>query len=438
MTAPPGSTSGRRSDVAVPQLRLLGTRRLLPLFIAQFLGAVNDNLFKNALIILIAYQDTSNAKATEILVTLAGAIFILPYFLFSATAGQIADKFEKQRLVQIVKLWEIGVMLVAALGFALDSILFQMAVLFGLGVQAAYFGPVKYAIIPELLAEDELMSGNALIEAGTFLAILIGTIAGGLLILTPHGPATVAAALLTMAVLGWGASLYVPRGRPASPELKFNPNILSETGRILDYAYRLRDLRLPLLGISWFWFLGIAYLSQFPNYAKETLGASNEVVTLFLTLFSVGIGVGALLCGRIQRGRVDARLVPLGALGLTVFGVDFWLAGRHPETSGTLVGAAQFLAVPANWRIVVDLFAIAVAGGLYCVPLYAIMQLRSESAHRARVVAANNIMNALFMVLAGIVSVAMLAAGLGIASIFLMLGVASGVVALVTWRAARA
>ncbi len=424
--------------MAVPQLRLLGTRRLLPLFIAQFLGAVNDNLFKNALIILIAYQDTSNAKATEILVTLAGAIFILPYFLFSATAGQIADKFEKQRLVRIVKLWEIGVMLVAALGFALDSIWFQMAVLFGLGVQAAYFGPVKYAIIPELLAEDELMSGNALIEAGTFLAILIGTIAGGLLILAPHGPVTVSAALLTMAVLGWAASLYVPRGRPASPELKFNPNILSETWRILDYAYRLPDLRLPLLGISWFWFLGIAYLSQFPNYAKETLGASNQVVTLFLTLFSVGIGVGALLCGRIQRGRVDARLVPLGALALTVFGVDFWLAGRHPETSGTLAGAAQFLAVPANWRIVVDLFAIAVAGGLYCVPLYAIMQLRSESAHRARVVAANNIMNALFMVLAGIVSVAMLAAGLGIASIFLMLGAASGVVALVTWRAARA
>jgi acyl-[acyl-carrier-protein]-phospholipid O-acyltransferase/long-chain-fatty-acid--[acyl-carrier-protein] ligase len=389
MTARPGSTSGRRSDMAVPQLRLLGTRRLLPLFIAQFLGAVNDNLFKNALIILIAYQDTSNAKATEILVTLAGAVFILPYFLFSATAGQIADKFEKQRLVRIVKLWEIGVMLVAAVGFALDSIYFQMAVLFGLGVQASYFGPVKYAIIPELLAEDELMNGNALIEAGTFLAILIGTIAGGLLILAPHGPAIVSMALLAMAAAGWGASLWVPRGRPASPELKFNPNILGETWRILDYAYRLRDLRLPLLGISWFWFLGIAYLSQFPNYAKETLGANNQVVTLFLTLFSIGIGAGALLCGKLKRGKVVGRLVPLGALGLAVFGLDFWLAGRHPEADGAFAGAAQFLSRPMNWRIVADLFAIAAAGGLYCVPLYAIMQLRSESAHRARVVAAN-------------------------------------------------
>jgi acyl-[acyl-carrier-protein]-phospholipid O-acyltransferase/long-chain-fatty-acid--[acyl-carrier-protein] ligase len=247
----------------------------------------------------------------------------------------------------------------------------------------------------------------------------------------------VSMALLAMAAAGWGASLWVPRGRPASPELKFNPNILGETWRILDYAYRLRDLRLPLLGISWFWFLGIAYLSQFPNYAKETLGANNQVVTLFLTLFSIGIGAGALLCGKLQRGKVDGRLVPLGALGLAVFGLDFWLAGRHPEADGAFAGAAQFLSRPMNWRIVADLFAIAAAGGLYCVPLYAIMQLRSESAHRARVVAANNIINALFMVLAGIVSVAMLAAGLGIGSIFLMLGVASGVVALVTWRAAR-
>jgi acyl-[acyl-carrier-protein]-phospholipid O-acyltransferase / long-chain-fatty-acid--[acyl-carrier-protein] ligase len=423
--------------MATPELRLLATRRLLPLFIAQFLGAVNDNLFKNALVILIAYQDTTNARSSEILVTLAGAIFILPYFLFSATAGQIADKFEKQRLVRIVKLWEIGVMLVAAAGFALDSIGFQLAVLFGLGVQAAFFGPVKYAIIPELLAEDELMNGNALIEAGTFLAILIGTIAGGLLILGPHGPAIVCAALLVMAVFGWTASLFIPRGRPASPELQLSRNILAETGSILAYAYRQPTLRLPLLGISWFWFLGIAYLAQFPNYAKENLGADNQVVTLFLTLFSVGIGVGALLCGKLQRGAVNARLVPLGALGLTVFGLDFWLAGRHAEAGAALVGAAAFLTTPTHRRILADLFAIAVAGGLYCVPLYAIMQARSATAHRARVVAANNIMNALFMVMAGLISVAMLAAGWGIPSIFLMLGAASGIVTLATWRSAR-
>jgi acyl-[acyl-carrier-protein]-phospholipid O-acyltransferase/long-chain-fatty-acid--[acyl-carrier-protein] ligase len=423
--------------VAETGLRLLGTRRLLPLFTAQFFGAVNDNLFKNALVILIAYRDTTNPRATEILVTLAGAIFISPYFLFSATAGQIADRFEKQRLVRIVKAWEILVMLVATAGFALHSIWFQMAVLFGLGVQAAFFGPVKYAIIPELLAERELVQGNALIEAGTFLAILIGTIAGGLLILAPHGGSIVSLALLVMAFVGWGASFAIPRGRAASPDLAINPNAISESVRIMRYAYRERSLRLPLLGISWFWFLGIAYLAQFPNFAKEMLGADNQVVTLFLTLFSVGIGVGSLLCGRLNRGAVDARLVPWGGLGLALFGLDFWLAGRGLAPGAGLADAAQFLAVPAHWRIVFDLFAIAVAGGLYCVPLYAIMQARSDAQHRARVIAANNVTNALFMTAAGILSALMLSAGLGIGSIFLALGVGNAIVTVAAWRARR-
>ncbi len=419
------------------QLRLLVTRRLLPLFIAQFFGAVNDNLFKNALVILIAYRDTSSARATEILVTLAGAIFILPYFLFSAPAGQIADKFEKRHLVRIVKLWEIGIMLVAAAGFALDNIYFQLAVLFGLGVQATFFGPVKYAIIPELLAPEELMGGNALIEAGTFLAILIGTIAGGLLILAPHGFLIVTAALLAMAVIGWCAANFLPQGRAASPDLKIGANIFAETWRILEYAYARADLRVPLMGISWFWFLGIAYLAQFPNFAKEILHADNEVVTLFLTLFSVGIGAGSLLCGRIQKGAINARLVPLGALGLAVFGLDFWLASKPEGSASQLIGAVPFLLNPENWRLVVDLFVIALAGGIYCVPLYALMQVRSETAHRARVIAANNIMNALFMVVAGIASAAMLAAGLGIPSIFLAIGIGNAIVAAMMWKSAR-
>jgi acyl-[acyl-carrier-protein]-phospholipid O-acyltransferase / long-chain-fatty-acid--[acyl-carrier-protein] ligase len=423
--------------VPTAQLRLLATRRLLPLFTAQFFGAVNDNLFKNALVILIAYRDTSSARATEILVTLAGAVFILPYFLFSAPAGQIADKFEKRYLVRIVKLWEIGIMLVAAAGFALNNIYFQLAVLFGLGIQATFFGPVKYAIIPELLAPEELMGGNALIEAGTFLAILIGTIAGGLLILAPHGFVIVTAALLVMAVIGWGAANFLPAGRAASPDLPLAPNIFAETWRILGYAYARADLRVPLMGISWFWFLGIAYLAQFPNFAKEILHANNEVVTLFLTLFSVGIGAGALLCGRIQRGAINARLVPLGALGLAVFGLDFWLASKSQGSAAQLIGAVQFLLSPANWRIVVDLFALALAGGIYCVPLYALMQVRSETAHRARVIAANNIMNALFMVVAGIASALMLAAGLGIPSIFLAIGIGNVAVAAAMWKTAR-
>ncbi len=382
------------------QFGLLATRRLLPLFVTQFLGAVIDNLFKNALVILIAYRDTSSVRTSEILVTIAGAIFIVPYFLFSATAGQIADKFEKQHLVRIVKLWEIGVMILAAVGFAFNSIGFQLAVLFGLGVQATFFGPVKYAIIPELLDEGELMSGNALIEAGTFLAILIGTIAGGLLILAPDGGAIVSAALLVMAGLGWVASLFVPRGRAGQPEMAINWNIFTETSEILRHAFGMPTLRLPLLGISWFWFLGIAYLAQFPNYAKGVLGANNEVVTLFLTLFSVGIGIGSILCARLQRGEVSLRLVPVGAMGLMLFGLDFWLGGRAPVTADGFMGALAFLAAPAHWRIVIDLAVIAAAGGFYCVPLYAVMQARSEPEQRARVIAANNVMNALFMTVA--------------------------------------
>jgi acyl-[acyl-carrier-protein]-phospholipid O-acyltransferase / long-chain-fatty-acid--[acyl-carrier-protein] ligase len=410
------------------QFRLLASRRLLPLFVTQFLGALNDNLFKNALVILIAYQDTTSPQATEILVTIAGAIFILPYFLFSATAGQVADRYEKRRLVRITKLWEIGVMILAAAGFALDSIGFQLVILFCLGVQATFFGPVKYGILPELLAREELVAGNGLIEAGTFLAILIGTIAGGLLILAPHGAVIVSAAQLAIAVAGWGASLFVPRGRAAAPDLRIEPNIAKETWTILRYAYREKALRLPLWGISWFWLIGIAYLAQFPNYAKELLGANNEVVTLFLTLFSIGIGAGSILCARLQRGAINLRLVPLGALGLAVFGFDLYLASPVADAQGPLVGVWAFLAVAAHWRIVIDLAAIALAGGLYCVPLYAVMQAKSAPEHRARVIAANNIMNALFMVTAGAASALILSMGLGIASIFLAIAIGNAVV----------
>ncbi|HUZ72130.1 MAG TPA: MFS transporter [Stellaceae bacterium] len=417
------------------QFRLLASRRLLPLFVTQFLGAVNDNLFKNALVILIAYRDASNAQETEILVTVAGAIFIVPYFLFSATAGQLADRFEKHRLVRITKIWEIGVMVLAAVGFALNSVAFQLTVLFCLGVQATFFGPVKYGILPELLNSDELLGGNALIEAGTFLAILIGTIAGGLLIIVPHGAVIVSTTQLSFALLGWGASLAIPRRRAAAPDLRLNPNIAAETWAIVRHAYRQPELRLPLLGISWFWFIGIAYLAQFPNYAKVILGANNQVVTLFLTVFSIGIGAGSILCGRLQQGEINLRLVPLGALGLTIFGFDFFLASKGGGAHGSLMGATAFLADPAHWRIVVDLAIIALAGGVYCVPLYAVMQARSEDQHRSRVIAANNIINALFMTLAGAGSALMLAAGLGIPSIFLAIAIGNAVVAAASFRA---
>jgi acyl-[acyl-carrier-protein]-phospholipid O-acyltransferase/long-chain-fatty-acid--[acyl-carrier-protein] ligase len=422
--------------MAQTQFHLLKSRRLLPLFVAQFLGAVNDNLFKSALVILIAYHDTTSSTATQIIVTLATALFILPYFLFSATAGQLADKYEKANLVRLVKLWEIGVMALAVVSLTVDSIAYQLAVLFLLGVQATFFGPVKYGILPDLLAAEELMGGNALVEAGTFLAILIGTIAGGLLILVPNGTTIVAVTLLVVAVGGWVASLFVPRAGRAAPQLRINPNIAAETWAIVRQARERREVWLSALGISWFWLVGAAFLSQFPNYAKDTLHADNQVVTLFLTLFSVGIGAGSVLCGRLLRGEISARLVPLAALGLTLFSLDLYHASGAAigGTPAALIGAGAFLAHAANWRLVLDLFAIAACGGLYVVPLYAILQARSEESHRSRVIAANNILNALFMVVAGIASAMMLRAGLSVPGIFLAIALANAVVAAISTR----
>ena len=424
--------------MAETQLHLLRSRRLLPLFVTQFLGAVNDNLLKTALVTIATYRAFADPTTTRIVVAIATAIFILPYFPFSATAGQIADKFEKSRLIRLIKLWEIGVMVLAAVGFTFDGmtfLLFELAVLFLLGVQATFFGPVKYGILPDHLREDELMGGNALIEAGTFLAILLGTIAGVLLIVAPHGPTIVSALLLLFAVAGWAVSLFIPRARRAAPELRVNPNIWAETMAILRHVGAHRDLKLSIIGISWFWLVGAVFLSQFPTYAKDTLNANAEVETLFLALFSVGIGAGSVLCGRLLRGEVSARLAPIGALGMTLFTFDLFHASeRVTGSAGALIGALEFLSHPQSWRLSADLFMIALCGGLFTVPLYTILQARSEEAHRSRVVAANNIVNAIFIVASGAVSAVMLKVGLTVPQIFLTVGVANAAAAVVVMR----
>jgi acyl-[acyl-carrier-protein]-phospholipid O-acyltransferase/long-chain-fatty-acid--[acyl-carrier-protein] ligase len=418
------------------ELRLLGTRRLLPLFVTQFLGALNDNLFKNALVILVAYRETDSSAETEIIVTIATGLFILPYFLFSATAGQLADKYEKTALLRLIKLWEVGVMVLATVGFLIDDLDFQLAILFFLGVQATFFGPVKYGILPDLLPEAELMEGNALIEAGTFLAILIGTIAGGLLILAPQGKAMVSASLLVFAIGGWCVSFFIPPATRAAPDLRLNINPAAETWTVLRQANENHAVRWSIFGISWFWLFGAAMLSQFPNYAKGVLGADNQVVTLFLTLNSVGIGIGALICGRVLHGQLSPRLVPAAALGMAAFGFDLWLAGGRPAGSA-LLDAAQFVALPANWRILFDLTGVALSAGIFVVPLYVIMQARSAPSHRSRIVAANNVWNALFMVAAAAASALMLKAGLGVTSIFLALALGNLGLAVATARLAR-
>jgi acyl-[acyl-carrier-protein]-phospholipid O-acyltransferase / long-chain-fatty-acid--[acyl-carrier-protein] ligase len=425
--------------MAETQLHLLKSRRLLPLFVTQFLGAVNDNLLKVGLVTLITFRPITDPDTTRTVVSIATAVFILPYFLFSATAGQIADRFEKARLIRFVKLWEVGVMVLAAAGFAFGGnafVFFELAVLLFLGVQATFFGPVKYGILPDLLGTEDLMGGNALIEAGTFLAILLGTIAGGLLILLPYGETIVSATLLAFALGGWVASLFIPRGKAAAPNLRINPNIWRETTAILRFAGERRELRLSIIAISWFWLVGAVFLSQFPTYAKDTLGADQQVETLFLAMFSIGIGAGAALCGRWLKGEISARLAPVGAVGMTIFTVLLYLASERVKggDEGQLLSLAGFLLHPVNWWLCFTLFMIALSGGLFTVPLYALIQARSEESHRSRVVAANNIVNAIFMVASGVVTALMLWAHLTVPQIFLVVGVLNAVAALVVMR----
>ncbi|HEX3971794.1 MAG TPA: MFS transporter [Stellaceae bacterium] len=416
------------------QLRLLFSRRLAGMFVTQFLGALNDNLLKNALVIQVAYGRSASASDIEVIVTIATALFILPYFLFSATAGELADKFAKMQLIRSLKIWEIGVMILAAGGFLFGGgIGIGLTILFLLGIQAAFFGPVKYGILPELLTPEELLPGNAVIEAGSFLAILIGTIAGGLLILMKDGPTIVSATLLTCAIGGWIASLCIPRTESGASNLRINPNIVAETWKVLRYANESVEMRWIILGNSWFWLVAVALVSQFPNYAKDVLGADNQVVTLFLTLNSLGIGAGSLLAGRLLGGNISLRLVPISALAMAVFAADLWLSdGRHIGSG--LMSAHEFLTIAQNWRVSFDLTAVAVAAGVFIVPLYALMQAKSESQHRSRVVAANNVWNALFMVGAGLGSALMLKLGASVTDIFLVVGIANFVVAIACWR----
>ncbi len=414
------------------QLSLFGSKRFLPLFATQFLGALNDNVFKNALMILVAFRLAEEAGLNgQVLVTVAAGIFILPFFLFSATAGQLADRFEKSLLIRWIKTSEIVVMGLGALSLWMGSPGFMLGVLFAMGAQSAFFGPVKYSILPDHLSEEELIGGNALIEAGTFLAILIGTIAGGLLILTDFGTTVVSGVVVLLAIAGWATSLAIPKTPIADPSLRIEPNFAAETARIVGRARENRSVFLSILGISWFWLVGATFLAQFPAFTKDVLAADETVVTLFLTVFSIGIGVGSLICNRLVKGEITAKYVPFGILGMTVFVVDLYMATSGLSNDGsTLVGAAAFLSAPENWRILADLLGIAICGGIFIVPLYAIMQSRAAEAERSRVVAANNILNAGFMVIGSLAATAMLALDVTVPGVFLIIGIANAFVAL--------
>ena len=401
------------------QFGLLKQKRFGPFFITQFLGAFNDNLFKNALIVLLTFQAGQwTTLKPELLANLAAGVFILPFFLFSATAGQLADKYDKALLARLVKVLEMVIMGVAAIGFFLHSLSVLMGALFLLGLHSTLFGPVKYAILPQHLHETELVGGNALIEAGTFVAILIGTLAGGLLAGSVEHPAWIALGGMLVAAAGYLSSRGIPAAPAPVPELQVNLNPIRETWNNINYARQNRTVFLSILGISWFWLYGAMFLAQFPAYAKNVLGGGESTVTLLLAIFTIGIGLGSLLCERMSGKHVEIGLVPFGSIGLTLFGIDLFFASPVGLAGTTPHELLALLSLPAIWRVLFDLMMLGVFGGFFIVPLYALVQIRSAPEQRARIIAANNILNALFMVAGALTAAGVLGAGLSIPALF--------------------
>jgi len=413
------------------QFSLLAQRRFAPFFATQFLGAFNDNVFRNGLVILLTFSGTQVAgmDASQ-LAFVAGALFILPFFLFSATAGQLADKFEKSRLFRAIKIMEIVLMIIAAISFMTGSYAMLMLVLFLMGFQSAMFGPVKYAYLPQQLETDELVGGNALVESGTYVAIILGLLVGGLAISVESTSQVVLAALLVcISLLGYLASRRIPITKAVDPELKINWNVFTETWRIVGYARKKRSVFLSILGISWFWFYGSVITLQLPAYTLVVLHGNETITTLLLIAFALGVGMGSLLCERMSGHRIELGLVPFGSIGLSLFAIDLYFA--HPLTSTVSINTiGEFIAHPGGWRVLIDLTLIGAFGGFYSVPLYAMVQERADRQHLSRIIAANNILNAFFMVAASIMAIALLYLGLSNPELFLVLAVLNAVVAI--------
>ncbi|MBU1172089.1 MAG: MFS transporter [Proteobacteria bacterium] len=399
------------------QFSLLMEKRFGPFFWTQFAGAFNDNIYKNVLILMIAFQAVQETKGqSDILINMAAGLFILPFFLFSAFAGQIADKYEKSTVIRVVKLCEILIMACAGVALYFNATAILLVLLFFMGTQSTFFGPVKYSIIPQHLSESEIIGGNALVEMGTFVSILLGTIAGGML--AQQDRIWAALVIVITAICGWWVSRGIPEAAPASPDLKISWNPVTQSIKTMGFAAKDRTVLLSIMGISWFWFLGASYLTQIPNYTKHVLYGSESVATLLLAMFSIGIGGGSLLCEWLSGKKVEYGLVPIGSLGLSIFGLDLALA-YHASDTGVLLGILDFIKTPGSIRVLVDLILIGIFGGLYIVPLFALVQTRSEVEYRSRVIAANNIMNALFMVVAAVSGALLLGvAGLTIPQFF--------------------
>jgi len=415
------------------QFALLKQRRFAPFFWTQFSGAANDNLFKFAFTVMVTYQLSVSWLPPALAGLVIGALFILPFLLFSATSGQLTDKFEKTRVIRFVKNLEVVIMGVAAVGFLATDVNVQVPILlactFLMGLHSTLFGPVKFAYLPQALNERELTGGNGMVEMGTFVAILLGNIVGGLIVAIPgDGPLYVAVSCVLVALLGRVVAQFIPLAPATDPGLKINWNPMTETWRNLKLAHGNIVVFRSMLGISWMWFFGAVFLSQFPSFAKEVMHGNEQVASLLLVVFSVGIATGSLLCEVLSKRHVEIGLVPVGAIGMSVFAIDLYFASRALPAA-PVMSLTAFMAQPAHWRVMMDLALLSLFAGLYSVPMYALIQLRSQATHRARIIAANNILNAVFMIVSAILAGALLKADFTIPQIFLFVGLANAVVA---------
>jgi 1-acyl-sn-glycerol-3-phosphate acyltransferase len=419
------------------QFSLLKQRRFAPFFWTQFLGAFNDNLFKTALVVIITFDAlTWTSMKASLITNLIPGLFILPYVLFSATAGQLADKFEKAGLTRFVKWLEVGIMCVAALGWVTHHLWLLIAAVVGMGVHSTLFGPVKYAYLPQQLKPEELIGGNGVTEMGTFVGILMGEVLGAVLVVQqPHGLLYEAAATVLVAALGLAAAYRIPHSPAPAPDLKISWNFVSESVRNINFSRKNRTVFLSMLGNSWFWFYGALILAQFPLYAKDYLHGDHGAFVLLLTIFSLGVGSGSLLCERLSGRKVEIGLVPFGSIGLTVFGVDLYFAslafsGGALIPAGVHLDAFALLAQHGMWRILFDVLMIGMFGGFFIVPLFALIQLRCDPQHISRTIAGMNILNALFMVAAAGLAIVLLGQGLTIPQLFLVTALLNAVVAI--------
>jgi 1-acyl-sn-glycerol-3-phosphate acyltransferase len=390
------------------QSHLIKSRQFLPLFLTQFLGAFNDNIYKNSLMLLVTYYAAKSLNMeVTVLLNIAAGLFILPFFLFSGIAGEIADKYEKSLIIRKVKLLEIAIMLLGAFAFWNMQWWWLFIILFLMGTQSTLFGPVKYAILPEHLKNEELVGGNAIIEMGTFVAILMGTMGASMIM--DSGDANQKAALIVVivAILGYLSCRYIPIAPAPNPELKINFNPFTTTAKVIHYAREDRAIYLAIMAISWFWFIGATYLTQFPAFAKSILGGDASVVSLLLVVFTIGIAVGSLLCDRLSGHKIELGIVPIGSLGLTISGIDLYFA-TPLSALGQDISWQEFIQNTVGIHILLDLVGIGIFGGLFIVPLYAFIQQESKPDHRARIIAANNVLNAMFMVVSAVCGIIML------------------------------